>query len=64
MKKSNFKNKEEGELMKTLGEKREELRGARFASAGARVRDLKAYRASKKDVARILTVLNSRSTKA
>ena len=38
-KKSNIKEKSPAELMKLLKQKREELRGLRFSSAGARAKD-------------------------
>ena len=43
------------ELKKLLGEKREELRQARFAATGARVKDVNHAGKVRKDIARILT---------
>lgn len=47
------------DLHKKLKEKREELKKFRFAAAGSSIRSVKAGSAIKKDIARILTELNS-----
>ena len=47
-----------GDLQKALKEKRDALRDFRFSNAGAKTKDLKVMRQSKKDVARIMTELN------
>ncbi|MES2994581.1 MAG: 50S ribosomal protein L29 [Patescibacteria group bacterium] len=54
-KKISFKEKDMVELKKLLGEKREELRQARFAATGARVKDVNHAGKVRKDIARILT---------
>lgn len=53
--------KNEKDLQKMLAEKREELRTFRFGTAGSKTRDVKAAGKSKREVAQILTELNSRS---
>ncbi|MBI4086928.1 50S ribosomal protein L29 [Candidatus Kaiserbacteria bacterium] len=60
MKTNDFKTKDEAELQKAISASREELRVARFAAAGAAPRDLKAMRAAKKGIARMLTELSVR----
>lgn len=52
--------KSEKELRKALGEKREELRGFRFDTAGSKTRDVRAARTLRKDIAQILTELHTR----
>lgn len=61
MKKQDFKKNTDADLIKTLAQKREELRTFRFGTAGSVSRDVKAFHTNKKDVARILTELNVRS---
>ena len=53
--------KNDKDLTKMLGEKREEIRGFRFETAGSKTRDVRAARKNKKEIARILTELNIRS---
>ncbi len=48
------------DLTRLLAEKREELRKARFDAVGGKVKDPAAHRATKRDVARILTELRTR----
>ena len=55
----NYTKKSKKDLEKLLIEKREVLREIRFASAGSRVRDVKETAKTKKDIARILTVLHN-----
>lgn len=55
-----IKNKKDSELFDELSSKREALRTARFSGAGGSIRNNKQPSALKKDVARILTELNSR----
>lgn len=52
--------KKDTDLVKLLAEKREELRAFRFNMTGSAMRDVRAARTNKKDVARILTELNAR----
>jgi len=52
--------KNEKDLIKELTEKREAIRTIRFNIAGSKTRNVKESKGLKKDVARILTELNSR----
>lgn len=52
--------KSEKDLAKELTEKREALRVIRFGIAGSKNRNVKETKGLKKEVARILTELNSR----
>jgi ribosomal protein L29 len=52
--------KSEKDLAKELTEKREALRVIRFGIAGSKNRNVKEAKGLKKEVARILTELNSR----
>jgi len=54
-----FKNKTEKELKGILGEKRVALRNFRFSIAGSKVKNVKEGQGLRKDIARILTVLNT-----
>lgn len=47
------------ELRKLFGEKREALRAFRFGVSGSKVKNMKEGRAIRKDIARILTEMNS-----
>lgn len=60
---ADIKNKSEKDLRKMLNEKRETLRNFRFGIAGSKVRDVKEGRNTRKEVARILTELNTRMEK-
>lgn len=60
MKRTDFTKERNTNLVKTLAAKREEVRGFRFGTAGSAARDVRALRANKKDIARILTELNKR----
>jgi len=53
-----FKNKTENELKHMLKEKQEALRVFRFAMSGSKTKNLKEGMVLKKDIARIMTVLN------
>ena len=59
-KKINYKEKSKEELHKLLAEKRAALRKNRFGSAGARSKDTQEEKNTRKEIARILTELNSR----
>ena len=48
------------DLHKELADKRESLRVFRFGGAGSRVKDVRAGRNLRKEIARLLTELNSR----
>ncbi len=60
-KKTSFKDKSKDELVKLLGEKREELRKLRFEAAGARPKDSNAPSKVRKDIARLMTELSAKS---
>lgn len=53
-----FKNKTENELKQILKDKTEALRVFRFAMSGGKIKNLKEGQALKKDIARIMTILN------
>ena len=55
------KEKSNKDLIKMLNEKREALRKFRFGISGSKTRDVKEGKNSRKEVAQILTELNSRS---
>lgn len=63
-KKTKLTEKNPAELVKMLKEKREELRGLRFAAAGARPKDSAAPMKARREIARVLTELGSRAKKA
>lgn len=63
-KKINLKEKNPTELTKLLKEKREELRGLRFAAAGARPKDSNSPKNARKQIARLLTEMGSRGKNA
>lgn len=54
-KKTTFKDKNAEEIVKLLGEKREELRTLRFHAAGGRAKDAGNAKKVRKDIARLLT---------
>jgi len=60
MKIAELKNKEKDELVKILKDKKEVLRNFRFGLAGSKTRNVKEGRLLKKDIARILTMLNKK----
>jgi len=55
-----LKNKSEKELHGTLSEKREELRGLRFEASENQLKNVKKISKIKKDIARVLTFINSK----
>lgn len=59
MKKTNYKDKPKQDLIKVLMEKREASRKLRFATTGSKNRNVKEAGTIKKDIARIMTELNS-----
>lgn len=59
MKKTNYKGKPKQDLIKTLGEKREDLRKIRFGTTGSKTRNVKEISSLRKEVARIMTELTS-----
>ena len=58
-----FINKSATELTNLLSEKRLHLRAFRFAVSGSNTRNVKEGKGLKKDIARILTLLNKKVTK-
>ena len=59
MKIKDIKGKGIEELQKTLTEKREALRNFRYGITGSKTRNLREGRGLRRDIAKILTVLNS-----
>jgi ribosomal protein L29 len=57
---SEFSKQEPAELKKALSDKREALRVFRFEGAGSRSRNVREGRTLRKEIARLLTELNSR----
>lgn len=57
-----YKKKNKSDLLKTLRSKKEELRNFRFSMWGSKTRNTKEGKNIRKDIARILTELNSRET--
>ncbi len=62
MKMSELKKKQDGELIKMLREKRNEIREARFGGMTGGKTNLHATAGLRKDVARILTELRERTS--
>ncbi|MFA6458795.1 MAG: 50S ribosomal protein L29 [Candidatus Paceibacterota bacterium] len=62
MKAKEISNKTNADLGKMLLEKREALRIFRFGASGAKTKNVKEGRAIRKDIARILTAMNSKVT--
>ena len=58
-----LKDKNEKDLIKDLADKRKALNNFRFGIAGTKTRNVKEGRTIRKDIARILTELNSRKAK-
>jgi ribosomal protein L29 len=58
-----LKEKTEGELVKLVAEKREELRKLRFGVAGSVQRNTRAGMNLRREIAQILTELTSRNAK-
>lgn len=61
MKIQEINKKSNTELQKILMEKRENLRQLRFNLAAGKVKNIREIRSTKKDIAKTLTVLNSKS---
>ncbi|HEY9583374.1 MAG TPA: 50S ribosomal protein L29 [Candidatus Paceibacterota bacterium] len=55
-----YKNKNEKDLNKLISEKREVLRHFRFGSTGAKTKNVKLARTTKKEIARVMTELSLR----
>ena len=58
-----IREKKSEERVKLLAEKREELRSARFATAGAQNRNTKHIASVRKEIARVLTIETEEATK-
>ena len=58
MKSKEITGKTQADLTKMLAEKRESLRLFRFGAAGAKTKNVKEGRMIRKDIARILTMMN------
>ena len=54
--------KNAADLNRLLAEKRESLRSFRFGGAGSKTKNVKEGRATRKEIARILTVLNMKKS--
>ena len=59
MKSVDLKNKNKDELLSLLSEKRDALKTFRFSNSGSRIKNVKEGMLLKRDIARIITVLNS-----
>ena len=57
---SEIKNKTEKDIMKSIAEKRKSLQAFRFGSAGSKTKNVKEGLGLRKDIARMMTELNSR----
>lgn len=60
MKTSEIKQKDRKELDKMLEEKREELHKLRFNLVSGKVKNISGIRKARKDIARILTLINKK----
>jgi ribosomal protein L29 len=60
MKMKEITNKTQADLTKLLNEKREALRVFRFGAAGAKTKNVKEGSAIRKDIARIMTAMNTK----
>jgi len=60
LKASELRQKSEGELQKLLFEMREKLRQLRFELSQGKLKNVRLIRETKKDIARILTVINEK----
>jgi ribosomal protein L29 len=58
MKKSNYKDKPKKDLVKSLEDRREDLRKLRFDTGGSKARNVKEGLGIRKDIARIMTEMN------
>lgn len=57
-----LKEKDPKALASLLAEKREEIRVIRFGTSGSRVRDVRAQRKARRDIARVLTEMKRRES--
>ena len=58
MKKTSYKDKSKQDLVKALGERREDFRKLKFGNTGSKTRNVKEGASIKRDIARIMTELN------
>ena len=63
MKKTDFKTKNKTDLVNLFKEKKEDIRNFRFGLSGSKTRNVKEGKKLKKEIARILTVLNTSDIK-
>lgn len=61
MKAKEIKGKNKADLQKLLSEKKEALHAFRFGIAGSKVRNMKEGKNLRKDIARVMTELNSKN---
>lgn len=59
-----LKNKKESDLHKLLAESRDKLRDLRFKVASKQLKDVREVRETRKFIAKILTLLNSKEDKS
>jgi ribosomal protein L29 len=52
------------DLIKALEEKRKAVRDIRFGASGAKAKNVKETKVTRKDIARILTEINARASEA
>lgn len=64
MKTEELRQKSKAELQRLLEEQRAKLQNLRFNLASGKVKNIREIRATKKDIARILTITNSKSFKS
>jgi large subunit ribosomal protein L29 len=62
MKTSELRQKPKSELQRLLQDSREKLRQLRFDLAAGKVKNVREIRKTKKDIARVLTLLNKQLT--
>lgn len=61
MKRLEWRDKSKAQLQKLLRENQEKLRGLRFDLAAGKLKKVREIRKSKKEIARLLTILNLKS---
>ncbi len=59
MKKTDYKNKDKGELSKMIAESQEKLRIFRFDASGSRSKNVKEGMTMRRNIARMLTAMNN-----
>lgn len=57
---ADLKNRQADDLLKEIAEKRDALRAFRFGEAGTRTRNVREGRTLRREIARLLTEVNSR----